>query len=81
MNCGPEGVPESFWRQGMRAGLPTSYFCIKAFSETDLAEEPKIIVGRQKSPSPASGVYPLCNLSWALTLAASNTTIIGNNRT
>jgi hypothetical protein len=34
-----------------------------------------------KSPSPASRVYPLCNLSWALTLAASNTTITGNNRT
>jgi len=27
------------------AGLPASYFCIKAFSETDLTEEPKMIVG------------------------------------
>jgi len=31
-----EGVREAFWRQGMVAGFPASYFCIKAFSETDL---------------------------------------------
>jgi non-heme chloroperoxidase len=31
-----EGVRNDFWRQGMRAGFPASYFCIKAFSETDL---------------------------------------------
>jgi non-heme chloroperoxidase len=36
-----EGVRESFWLQGMRAGLPASYFCIKAFSETDLTEDLK----------------------------------------
>ena len=29
---------ESFWRQGMMAGFP-SYFCIKAFSETDLTAD------------------------------------------
>jgi non-heme chloroperoxidase len=34
-----EGVRESFWRQGMMAGLPASYFCIKAFSETDLTAD------------------------------------------
>jgi non-heme chloroperoxidase len=34
-----EGVRESFWLQGMMAGLPASYFCIKAFSETDLTED------------------------------------------
>ncbi len=38
-----EGVRESFWRQGMLAGLPASYFCIKAFSETDLTEDLKKI--------------------------------------
>jgi non-heme chloroperoxidase len=38
-----EGVRESFWRQGMMAGLPASYFCIKAFSETDLTEDLKKI--------------------------------------
>jgi len=65
----------------MMADLPASYFCIRAFAQTDLAEELKIIVGRREPPSPASGVYPLCNLSWALTPAVSNTTIIGNNRT
>ncbi len=36
-----EGVRESFWRQGMMTGLPASYFCIKAFSETDLTEDLK----------------------------------------
>jgi non-heme chloroperoxidase len=34
-----EGVKHSFWRQGMVAGLPASYFCIKAFSETDQTED------------------------------------------
>ena len=34
-----EGVRESFWLQGMIAGMPASYFCIKAFSETDLTED------------------------------------------
>ena len=36
-----EGVRESFWLQGMMAGFPASYFCIKAFSETDLTEDLK----------------------------------------
>jgi non-heme chloroperoxidase len=34
-----EGVRESFWLQGMMAGMPASYFCIKAFSETDQTED------------------------------------------
>jgi non-heme chloroperoxidase len=38
-----EGVRESFVLQGMMAGLPASYFCIKAFSETDLTEDLKKI--------------------------------------
>lgn len=36
-----EGVRESFWLQGMLAGMPASYFCIKAFSETDTTEDLK----------------------------------------
>jgi non-heme chloroperoxidase len=36
-----EGVRESFWMQGMMAGFPASYYCIKAFSETDLTEDLK----------------------------------------
>jgi non-heme chloroperoxidase len=36
-----EGVRESFWMQGMMAGLPACYFCIKVFSETDLTEDMK----------------------------------------
>jgi non-heme chloroperoxidase len=38
-----EGVRESFWRQGMQAGFPAAYFCIKAFSETDQTEDLKKI--------------------------------------
>jgi non-heme chloroperoxidase len=38
-----EGVRESFWMQGMMAGFPASYFCIKAFSETDLTGDLKKI--------------------------------------
>jgi non-heme chloroperoxidase len=33
-----EGVRENFWHQGMMAGFPAAYFCIKAFSETDFTE-------------------------------------------
>jgi non-heme chloroperoxidase len=36
-----EGVRDSFWLQGMMCGFPGSYFCIKAFSETDLTEDLK----------------------------------------
>ncbi len=36
-----EGVCESFWLQGMMAGFPAAYFCIKAFSETDLTQDLK----------------------------------------
>jgi non-heme chloroperoxidase len=36
-----QGVRESFWLQGMMAGFPASYLCIKAFSETDLTEDLK----------------------------------------
>jgi non-heme chloroperoxidase len=34
-----EGVRESFWLQGMMCGFPSSYFCIKAFSETNLTDD------------------------------------------
>jgi non-heme chloroperoxidase len=36
-----EGVRDSFWWQSMMAGFPASYFCIKAFSETDTTEDLK----------------------------------------
>ena len=36
-----EGVREQFWLQGMMAGMPASYFCVKAFSETDHTEDLK----------------------------------------
>jgi len=36
-----EGVRNSFLLQGMMAGFPASYFCIKAFSETDTTEDLK----------------------------------------
>ena len=38
-----EGVRESFWLQSMMCGFPGSYFCVKAFSETDLTEDLKKI--------------------------------------
>jgi non-heme chloroperoxidase len=38
-----EGVRESFWLQGMMAGFPAAYFCIKAFSETDTTQDLKKI--------------------------------------
>jgi non-heme chloroperoxidase len=38
-----EGVRESFCLQGMMAGFPAAYFCIKAFSETDQYEDLKKI--------------------------------------
>ena len=34
-----EGVRKAFWRQSMLAGFPAAYFCIKAFSETDLTQD------------------------------------------
>jgi non-heme chloroperoxidase len=34
-----DGVRNSFWLQGMMAGFPAAYFCIKAFSETDQTED------------------------------------------
>ncbi len=38
-----EAIRESFWLQGMMAGFPAAYFCIKAFSETDQTEDLKKI--------------------------------------
>ena len=34
-----EGVRQSFWMQGMMAGFPACYFCVKVFSETDLTRD------------------------------------------
>jgi non-heme chloroperoxidase len=34
-----DGVRASFVRQGLQAGFPASYFCIKAFSETDTTQD------------------------------------------
>ena len=36
-----QGVRDEFWLQSMIAGFPACYFCIKAFSETDTAEDLK----------------------------------------
>src|SRR5499426_2974359 len=36
-----QGLRDAFWLQGMMAGFPAAYFCIKAFSETDLTEDLK----------------------------------------
>ena len=34
-----QGLRDSFWMQGMRAGFPAAYQCIQAFSETDLTDD------------------------------------------
>lgn len=39
-----EGVRRSFQMQGLQAGMPASYFCVKAFSETDLTADLKKIL-------------------------------------
>lgn len=36
-----EGVRAAFHQQGIMAGMPASFFCIKVFSETDLTEDLK----------------------------------------
>jgi non-heme chloroperoxidase len=36
-----DGVREQFRLQGLMAGMPACYFCIKAFSETDQTEDLK----------------------------------------
>jgi non-heme chloroperoxidase len=38
-----DGVRDSFWRQGMMAGFPATYFSVKAFSETDFTDDLKKI--------------------------------------
>ncbi|HEY6485202.1 MAG TPA: alpha/beta hydrolase [Candidatus Cybelea sp.] len=38
-----QGLRDSFWMQGMLAGLKACYDCIKAFSETDFTEDLKKI--------------------------------------
>lgn len=34
-----EGVRDTFWHQGVMAGFPNAYDCVKAFSETDLTSD------------------------------------------
>src|SRR5271157_3095760 len=36
-----QGLCDSFWMQGMLAGFPAAYECIKAFSETDFTADLK----------------------------------------
>ena len=36
-----QGMIDSFWHQGMQAGLKNTFDCIKAFSETDFTEDLK----------------------------------------
>jgi non-heme chloroperoxidase len=57
-----EEVRNTFWAQGMMAGFPAAYFCVKAFSETDFTEDLKkmtiptlILHGDQFVPLSATG--------------------------
>jgi non-heme chloroperoxidase len=36
-----EGIRDSFWLQGMMCGFPGAFFCVKAFSETDMTQDLK----------------------------------------
>jgi non-heme chloroperoxidase len=36
-----EGIRDSFWLQGMQAGIKAAHGCIKQFSETDFTEDLK----------------------------------------
>ena len=36
-----QGIKDSFWMQGMQAGVKSAFDCIKAFSETDFTEDLK----------------------------------------
>jgi len=57
-----DGVRESFWLQGMMAGLPASYFCIKAFSETDQTDDlKKIDVPTLVMHGDADQIVPIAN--------------------
>jgi non-heme chloroperoxidase len=57
-----DGVRESFWLQGMMAGLPASYFCVKAFSETDQTEDlRKIAVPTLIMHGDADQIVPIGN--------------------
>jgi non-heme chloroperoxidase len=57
-----EGVRESFWMQGMMVGLPASYFCVKAFSETDQTEDlKKIDVPTLIMHGDADQIVPIAN--------------------
>jgi non-heme chloroperoxidase len=38
-----DGLKDSFWLQGMMAGFPAAYDCVKAFSETDFTRDLKEI--------------------------------------
>ncbi|MDW5563670.1 MAG: alpha/beta hydrolase [Methanomassiliicoccus sp.] len=38
-----EGVRDTFWLQSMMCGFPAAYYCVKAFSETDLTDDLKKI--------------------------------------
>jgi len=60
-----EAVRESFWLQGMMAGLPAAYFCIKAFSETNQTEDLKAIdVPTLIIHGDDDQIVPLANSGW-----------------
>ena len=38
-----QGLRDSFWRQGMQAGIKAVYDCVKAFSETDQTDDLRML--------------------------------------
>jgi len=71
-----EGVRESFWRQGMMAGFPAAYFCIKAFSETDMTEDlKKIDVPTLILHGDADQIVPIANSALLSAKLVKNATL------
>jgi len=72
-----EGVRNSFWLQGMMAGMPAAYFCVKAFSETDQYEDlKKIDVPTLIIHGDDDQIVPLANSATLMAKLIKNATLI-----
>ena len=75
-----DGVRDSFWRQGMQAGIKSALDCIKAFSETDFTEDlkrfdvPTLIVHGDDDQ-----IVPIGNAALLSSKLVKNATLLGAN--
>lgn len=71
-----QGVRESFWLQGMMAGFPPCYFCVKALSETDQTEDlKKIDVPTLILHGDDDQIVPIANSALLAAKLVKNTTL------